>query len=560
MGSLTKSLSGTGEGRNWEDPMSVNRNARATRFGTGLCLMVGLAACGSNSAGGPVTRTGTVAAGTPLASPLLAALAGTQGQTSRDTLDGLSAEQLAAALRDSYAVGVDLASLNADTAGADRLIQTALAVGTPLVFENAATLTSYLGAARGGASRQTDPASAAGAAALAAAVGVGAESWVVVVVPGGSGNDVANQMICLGAGATPDSLPTYDDEQQMVPGGGRQTDPPADYVKPVLPGTVDPPIYSVAELLPAVQAAVNAGPASRSREATREAKPAEVQLQETLLTWPPLVWYPNGKSQDFVMHSAVRVQVYRGQGGTKTFLRLIMADASGDQGFYNRGALVWKEDSDKGYFSAYHHLLWQTVDSNDNPATPSFLHYGGYSPQHVEAATSGWTQSSTSFDVDYVDAQNTTRTWTSTATRSFDMRTYRGRFYGGERGPTECHWYLYYVDKDDDDSNAREYYNIEYTWDEMFIYKYLFGADHVRWGVDIARGSNGAKLLPKVQSWWWVPADSTETVDFERTEKMAVWNLYSHQHGATVDHHRGRFEKTRIREFQVNFATLNASK
>jgi hypothetical protein len=535
---------------------------RAARWGLAVCALflpwiVGLTGCGSSK--GPAERTGAVASATPLSSPLLAALAGQQGQTSRNALDGMSATQLRAAVRASFAVGVNLAALNADAAGTDAVIRAALAVGTPLVFENTAALASYLTGGAGGGSRR---ASADGAAAMAAAVGVAVENQLVVVVPGPDGSGESNLMYCLGVGDAPPPAPTYGTLSEPL-AGRRQTDPPDGSDKAILPGTVDPPVYTVTALLTMVHDAINAGLASRAAR-SRAAMPSQITLRETLITWPQHVWYPNGKSQDFVMDSAVRVQAYRGQGGEKTYLRLIMADAPGNEGFYNRGSLVWKDDSDKGYFSAYHRMHWGVSRYSQGAARsatsrdyeqPWYLHFGDRSPGYVEESTSGTAQSETSFDVDYTDAQSAKRTWRSTEQRSFDMRTYRCETWPG----VDFRWFWYYVDKDDNDGNAREYHNINRDWKELFINKYGFGADHVRWGVDIARGTNGAKLLPKVQAWYWAPANCKEYLDFSRTEEMEVWNCYSHRHASgTVDRHQGYFTSSRAVTFRVNFKYLSA--
>jgi len=530
-----------------------------------LALLTALTACGSAQKA-PAARTGAVAGATTLGSPLLAALAGNRGQTSRSSLDGMSTSALEAAVGGAFAVGVDLSKMNASTAGDDNVITAALKMGTPLVFENSAALTSYLGVGRGVPNRQAAADSIAAAAAMAAAVGVAAENHIAVYVPG-LVDGATDQLICLSTGAQPAPLPTFTKENGLpIPtvggrqvGGGDQTVPPG-FDKIVLPGTVDPPVYSIASLLTTVVNAVNNGLATRAQLRTRQAKPALIASSDTLLTWAPHVWYPNGKSQDFVMESATHVQCYRGAGGSKAYLRIIHCDRAGDQGFYNRGSLVWKEDSDKGYFGAWYRVLYETVNTVEETVKIPEMTEGARSPQVIQASPAGSAESSTTINVEYRDAQNVMRNWPTTETRSFDISGFKCELWGttGDGDVMQYRWKLIYVDDDDNDSNAPGYYNMQHNWNEMFLDK--LGTDHVRWARGIARGWNGAKLLPKVQGWWSVPTTYRGTVRFHRHDEQDAWNPYAHSHGSYKDHHLGKFGDRSDIVFQVNFGTLAAAK
>ncbi len=141
--------------------------------------------------------SGMVIPGTALNSPVLSALVSQYGLTARP-LDTLSKTELESVVKNSYAVGIDLSMLYSASAANDAVIQAALRVGTPIVFENISALTSFL------AGQQIDPTGDVknAVASMAAAIGVGVESQVAVVIPSTDPNaSVAAEIYCIGAGS-----------------------------------------------------------------------------------------------------------------------------------------------------------------------------------------------------------------------------------------------------------------------------------------------------------------------------------------------------------------------
>ncbi len=556
--------------------MSRRRFARAALWAP---LLFGLTACGTTEAPATGGRVGPLAAATAIGSPILAALGGQRGLTARGSLDTLSPDALRAAVASSYALAIDLASLSASGAASDAVIQAAIAAGTPLVFENSAALQAYLSGAVGGAAAQ---ASELAGAAMAAAIGVGDESQIAVVipttVPGASADDAATTLFSitsLGAGSQPPALPTTTDLQNWVQqpadradrGGARQELLPDGYDKPAVPPVTTPPVTDAATLLTQVQSAISAA-SGRARSTGRATPPSGVTQKEYVFNWPEYVWWPYGKSQDFVIQNAMRVQLIQGSGGQKKFLRCIVADGAQEQGFYNRGSLIWKDDSDKGYLTSSSSVTLETVaeanSSRDGAPTmvthraiSDWLHFGDRVPGFVEAGYSDIpTETKTSFDVDYY-VNNARRTWTSTETRQFDMRLYRLETWPG----VDFRWWLYYVDynADDGDDANRMHSRIDYDWKRMFIYNGWLSKESVRWPQEIARGAGGKALHPKVQSWWWTSGSETRRVKFAYRQGQGVWNTYSHRHASGPDEHCKATDTTLTRYFWVDFKQLSAS-
>jgi len=268
------------------------------------------------------------------------------------------------------------------------------------------------------------------------------------------------------------------------------------------------------------------------------------------------------------MQNAMRVQLIQGNKGQKKFVRCIVADGAQENGFYNRGALLWKDDSDKGYMMSSARVVLETVaeaNSARNGAATSvshraisdWLHFGDRVPGFVEAGYSDIpTETKTSFDVDYY-VNNARRTWTSTETRQFDMRLYRLETYPG----VDFRWLLYYVDYDTNDGNDgdRMHYKIDYNWRNMLIYTSWFSKESVRWPQEIARGAAGKAMHPKVQSWWWTSSSETRRAKFAYTQQQGVWNVYSHRHASGPDEHCKATDTSLTRYFWVDFKQLSSA-
>ena len=480
------------------------------------------------------TWTASVLAGTLLNSPTLAALAGQYGQTSRTILDSLSGAELDKAVKAAFAVGVDLSKLDPAKAAADPLILAALRLGTPIVFENSTAVSSLLGGIPG-----SDAANAA--AAMAAAVGVGAPSQISIVVPSFAltPNGVS-QVFCLGAGAEIASL----SPGVLSTGSGSMTPPTSTASKDLAPSVSTPPVTDAGQIVAMIRSAIQQGIrlrtlplASIAADTSSSGMPAGITKKEFVFRFPEYVWYPRNRSQDFVIQCSVRVQMFSGSGGSKKWVRFIFDDAGDSPGFLNRGTLVFSTRTDKGYYMSGAQIK-VTTDVN-------WVTFGDRSPGYADCTIENasqivdpppaWSESSTSFDVDYVE-NGVTRSWTSTEKRQFDMSEYELRTYTG----VDFQWRIVAYDGgsssefgyrlDTERVNHFEGYTnerAEYDWSRMFSAAGDFEADNAHWPLRIARGTDQASLHPKVQAYYWVPSSETRTANFDINLWQEVWNTWS---------------------------------
>lgn len=469
-----------------------------------------------------------ILAATVLNSPVLSALATQYGQISLDTLTGIFAGDFNNAIQDAFAVGVDLSTLNAGTIPTNPLIQAALRLGTPIVFESMAALTNYMS----GGGITIDSLNAANdAATMAASIGIGLQSQATVVIPPGS-NDLNgfSEIFCLGASDIPGllSLGTLDYSDSTLT-------PSQDPGK--IPGFSAslPPVTDPLEILSLIDSVLNQSISKRSvaadgamqgAVATRETIPVGITKKEYVIRFGEYVWYPRNRSQDFVMQVALRLQIFIGSGGTKKWVRFLVDDADGTTGFLNRGDLYFRDDDDKGYFTsnAQVRLLmddWITFSGR----SPGYDDAGAdrmYTPNYpVETSTS-----ETSFNVDYVD-NGVNKTWTSHEVRQFRADEFECQTWPGAdwrwrlmMGKDPCWARTHRLDRNRDGDPKG------YDWAELASFCGNFQGS-VGWPLKISRGTDQMGLHPKVQAIYWVPAGETRSalIKLQQTEK--VWNIWT---------------------------------
>jgi hypothetical protein len=520
---------------------------------------------GTATGTGTGTGTGTlplqqwpanILAATPLSSPVLAALAGQHGQTARNALVSLSGTDLDAVVRAAVAVGIDLSAMTPAEAASDPVIQMALRVGTPLVFENTGALTAFL-------SGITEILSNTGGneagAVMAAALGMGVSSQITVVIPTGYAGQF--EMLCLGVDPwKPDlslaSMTAFNASGLpiLVPSASKTADL-ARWANTV-PATGD------------LVNMVNTAFSRSSRQSTRSLRsirastaemPAKITKKEFLIKWPEFVWYPRDRGQDFVIQCSIRAQLFQGEGGSKKWLRVIADDGENTAGFLNRGALYFKERDDKGYFQAGFHLELKT-DSwlqferrspGDSDTGVHAVRLKNYSPK--------MTKSSTAFDVDYVE-DGTRKSWTSSEEREFNADEFRG-FSAYDKGLWV--WDLMLVEKDyygetlrlDATSKRPDYEQGTYDWQNMCSHDGHgdFNTHRVEWPMRVSRGTNQEGFHPRIQVCYSVVADESRTARFAMRQKQTVWNVWS-EYNAGPEDFKNEYSAEITREFFVNFS------
>lgn len=393
--------------------------------------------------------SGMVIPGTALNSPVLNALVSQYGQITRPS-DTLSKTELESVVKNAYAVGIDLSMLYSASAANDAVIQTALRVGTPIVFENISALTSFL------AGQQIDPTVDVknAVASMAAAIGVGVESQVAVVIPSIDPNaSVAAEIYCIGSGSMVPYLPagtieadanttTADIAAELLEDG-----------KSMLPSISELPDTDPASLMSMVSSVINSATSRTSRNSASQSLTASstqnITVKNYLLKYPEYTWCPNNRGQDFVIQCAIRLQMYLGKGGQKKWVRFIVDDTNDTAGFLNRGSLVFDKGTDKGYFIGGAQVQITTSDSevNFSGRSPGYWLGGAadsyYDMNQVDRNVTRvydcrWgpdydrpiTTSQTSIDVDYLDS-GSRKTENFTEERQFRADEFEGRTWPG---------------------------------------------------------------------------------------------------------------------------------
>ncbi len=532
-----------------KDPENGTRSIGENPLVTTVAGMV----TGATAGTGTGTSTGSiwpasVLAGSSLSSPVLAALAGQYGQTSRASLNALSTADLAKAVQAAYAVGIDLSVMDAATIASDPVIQMAKRLGTPIVFENTAALAKYLAGTTGLPTGfptglpTADPEAAA--AAMSAVLGLGVQSQVVVAVPSLTG---LTQLYCLGV--NPDSqvlsagfLRGYDASGTPVV----STD-----TEKLGSSKTPPPVTGAAELLIAVREAIAGGIRLRSAPKTgiRAAVTQADTTKEFAIKWPQYVWYPNGKSQDFVIEPSIRVQLFQGNKDTDKQMRVIVQDGGG-VGFLNRGALVWNEKTDRGYFMDY--LMVKLAKSS------SWVSIKGYSPTKdsevggttPDAVNGNRLQSKTT-----LTGNNGSGYWSSEVTRDFQTGEFMCKM--GEQGSEAVTWRWPMVRcmrpfSDDIEVIQPDDYPNRGRYVGMFYADPLYRVDRP---LRMSRGTDQASFQPKPQMTFRVPTSETRTAGFTMTLTQEVWNVWKDSKGNFLCK---AFSATLDRNFSVDFKNLQA--
>lgn len=536
--------------------------------------------------GGPpeVNWPANVLAATTLNSPVLAALASKYGQTSMATLDSLSTADLEQAVRASFAVGIDLSAMTDTSTAANPVIQMALRIGVPIVCENNAALTAYLSSLLGlpGGSSTADIEAAA--AAMTAAIGLGVQSQIAVVMPSTVSADLigVTEIFSLGAGSEQPVLPTG-----TLDVGTGSLAVITDINKLLLPSKGAPLVTGPAELLTMIESAISQWLSQRSvarvsaeqvpKMAVMAAatKPAAVTQKEFLIKYSEYVWYPRDRGQDFIIQCSIRAQLFKGSGGTKKWLRLIVDDSDNTAGFLNRGDLVFTDNHDKGYFIGGAQVKLST--------TADWVTFGGRNPGHVHAGIApdgpndsylsdynpAPATSVTSFGVDYVESE-VQKTWNSEETRQFQM----DEFELNPESGADWRWSLYLCETPDhhdhyvskirklgykSSKNEGEYYSWEYMAEQVGDGHDTINNEHtetVGWPMKMSRGTDQIGLHPKVQAYYSVPANETRSAKFTMNMSQEVWNVWSTE---SDNKFRASYSSGVNRNFTVDFNKMSAS-
>lgn len=118
--------------------------------------------------------------------------------------------------------------------------------------------------------------------------------------------------------------------------------------------------------------------------------PSGVVKKVFTVRYNDVVWYPAGRSQDFFIGPKLRVQLFTGDGGSKKWVRFIVVDTDDSSGFLNRGALVFHDDHDKGYFigginiSLGTDVSWINFLGRDPRYVPAGISYDGVNDSRIE--------------------------------------------------------------------------------------------------------------------------------------------------------------------------------
>jgi len=418
---------------------------------------------------------------------------------------------------------------------------------------------------------------------MSAAIGLGLESQITVVMPSSVSEDLVGvtEVFCLGAGAEQFSLPSglLDFNPGSLP-------TPADIEKYLQLSNMAPPLTDPAELLTMIESMISQWLSERgvaglsaNQSAERLAlatnpKPSQVTQKEFVVKWPEYVWYPRDRGQDFVIQCALRVQMFKGAGGEKKWVRMIVDDSDNTAGFLNRGDLVFHTDHDKGYFISGAQVKLSTADS--------WVNFGGREPGHLNAGIApdgpndllasdyapSQSESRTSFDVDYVEG-GTKKSWTSVESRQFWMDEFelnpeagadwRWRLAlcqtpdHGDKKPVKVRKLYYWSDKPPPGS-------VQQNWEAMaeMIPETALQFNHTQtigWPMRMSRGTDQMEFHPKVQAWYWVPANETRSTKFTLSTSQEVWNVWSTEDD---NHFRAVYSANIDRRITVDFNKLSA--
>ncbi len=527
-----------------------------------IALLIGCGDNGSDPVGytpttpePPAVVPASVMAGTMLNSPVLTALAGQYGQTTRP-LDSLTMAEIEEAVMNSYAVGFDLSTLTPERAAADPVLRAALRLGTPIVFENNGALTDFLSGIEGLSTGDVNNATAA----MAAAIGIGVESQIAVVVPSSDPENSGDfDIVCLGAALQP-----LLSEGTLEGGEGITEADLAEALlnKPLLPSISDLPVTDTAAIVAMIDSVISGMSSSsvyRGTRATTTPTPSPITVKNFLIKHPAFVWYPNNYEQDFVIQCSIRVQMYLGNGGQKKWLRFIVDDSDNTLGFLNRGDLIFKERDDKGYFIAGAEVQITPSESwvNFSGRSPGYWDAGADDGDDYEDYEPELTTSRTSIDVDYMEG-GIRKTENFTEERQFRADEFEGRTWPGADWRMRlmlCHWY--------NSMKVKEIYRLDRFDDEPVWYAMIFmtgwgvGTDSVAWPMQISRGTDQMGLHPKVQSYYWVPADKTEKSTFTMKLSQEAWNVWSEYNITGSESYRKVFSATVTNYFTVDFGRLS---
>jgi len=524
-----------------------------------IALLIGCGDNGSDPVGytpttpePPAVVPASVMAGTMLNSPVLTALAGQYGQTTRP-LDSLTMAEIEEAVMNSYAVGFDLSTLTPERAAADPVLRAALRLGTPIVFENNGVLTNFLSGIEGLSTGDVDNTTAA----MAAAIGIGVESQIAVVVPSSDPENSGDfDIVCLGAALQP-----LLSEGTLEGGEGITEADLAEALlnKPLLPSISDLPVTDTAAIVAMIDSVISGMSSSsvyRGTRATTTPTPSPITVKNFLIKHPAFVWYPNNYEQDFVIQCSIRVQMYLGNGGQKKWLRFIVDDSDNTLGFLNRGSLVFTDSDDKGYFIGGAQVQITTSDS--------WVNFSGRSPGYWAVEKAGesisnyvpeLTTSRTSIDVDYLEG-GIRKTKNFTEERQFRADEFEGSTWPG----ADWRMRLLLARNASGSNNSTKSLGWKDNWDWeriFFIDPIPFQGDYVCWPMQISRGTDQMGLHPKVQTYYWVPADKTEKATFTMNLSQEAWNAWSKYNILGKDHYRKVFSATVTRYFTVDFGRLS---
>ncbi len=540
-----------------------------------------------STGGGTASPTGptwpaNVLAGTALNSPVLAALAGQYGQTARAALASLSASDLDQAVRAAVAVGIDLSAMTPAEAAANPLIQMALRVGTPIVFENLGALTQL--PIPGGTGDSV--------AAMAAALGMGIRAQIALAVPsnyagqtelycfGGDGTLPVLPLGVVTGVATPSGLPIVSTDTTKLPGISTWSFPLPSASQ--MAGTIKTLLGSSLrqQRIPngSIRGSVSAPPLPLPQASVSGTPPTGVTKKEFVIKWGEFVWYPRDRGQDFVIQCSLRVQMFQGQGGEKKWVRFIVDDAGSTAGFLNRGALYFRSDHDKGYFIGGAQVKLTTPDSwvTLEQSHPAHVNAGipPDGPNNIPASEyhPAPTTSVTAFDVDYLE-NGVRKTWRSEESRQFQMDEFELNPGTG----AEWNWRLFlcYAPDHGDNNETKRIRKLGYLsdrpgsrgqvyWDWGYMAEDVgdntsFAFEHdqtIGWPMRMSRGTDQTAFHPQVQACYSVTGNETRSTQFTLRLVQEVWNVWSDDH----DHdYRAVYSAQLDRGVSVDFQRMKGS-
>lgn len=450
-------------------------------------------------------------------SPVLAGLVSRYGQTLPSSLQGLSSRDLENAVKAAVAVGIDVSNTDAKKLAEDPIIRMAIRLGTPIVFENPAALTSFLPGSIG-----QNKGLAAGATSIAAAIGVGVESQVVLVSPSSALG--TTEIYCLGANSdlmelAPEVVEAFNaSDAPIVNALGSKT---------ASLSITEPEGTDFSEIVNSVKDVLSQALFRRSTRLSRiraSSLPADVTKKEYVFKWKKKVWYPKNRGQAFVIDCSIRAQLFRGNKGDKT-LRLIIDDSDNTKGFLNKGTLVFNDNNDKGYFMGGAEITITQVEGSSFTLTdnsPNRDIDDNASIGSMKSYVPRIENSSTNMRIEYAyaNSKSTNRVYHSQENRSFRMDEFNCK---SQQGAAKWKWKL---KKCKEPGSTRNYIGFG-SWKKMVEFNLWSGS--VGWPMEISRGTNQQGFHPRVQACyqWTGNYRSGSTAKFKVNFEQEAWNVWT---------------------------------